>query len=76
MQDRAEPLYQQIVERLRAVQQRGSAQQKVEADTWAPLVDAHRPCGEYVGQPCCKCAQPWPCPILRETLAAEFFPPL
>jgi hypothetical protein len=29
-----------------------------------------------VGQPCCKCGQPWPCPILRETLAAEFFPPL
>lgn len=72
----AEPAYRMIMDRLQDLQQRGSAQQRVEAEVWEPVAAHHRPSGQYIGQPCRKCGEPWPCTPIRDIIAAGLVPPL
>ncbi|WP_138444778.1 hypothetical protein [Sinomonas susongensis] len=72
----AVPAYRTIMARLRDLQQRGSPQQRVEAEMWQPIAANHRPSGQYTGQPCSKCGDPWPCLAIREMVAGGFVPPM
>jgi hypothetical protein len=71
----SEPLFREILARVSCTRFYGSSRQRIGADTWGPAVEKHRPAGDFVGDACVQCGEPWPCRFLRGLLRSGLVVP-